>query len=130
MILRYIKGPYKTKNKAIIFFTKSIVYVHCRAFLEDQDVPHSAMQKIGILYWDFLQNGIQFLDSIIVQLQKQAHFDLNDYLKDPIKIGSCNKQVRSLFFFPCKATSTQCLSSDFFLLSNYFFNSIESELLI
>jgi len=65
-----------------------------RLFLEDKDVPHGAIQKIGVLYWDFLQNGIQFLDAIIVQLQKQADFDLSSYLKDPIKISSCNKQVK------------------------------------
>lgn len=65
-----------------------------REFLENKTVAPSTLQEIGKQYWNFLQNGVQFLDSLTLQLQEEGRFDLDDYLNDPVKMASCAKQIK------------------------------------
>ncbi|XP_047142553.1 telomerase-binding protein EST1A isoform X2 [Hydra vulgaris] len=65
-----------------------------RNFLESENIPKKVLQDIGKLYWQFLQSGIQFLDMIIVNLEEHHGFSLQDYLKDPVLMLTCKKQVK------------------------------------
>jgi Telomerase activating protein Est1. len=68
----------------------------CREFLDSKSEITNALQEVqevGDLYWKFLQNGIQFLDELVMQLQEHCKFDLEEYLEDPIKMTQCSKQV-------------------------------------
>ncbi|XP_065663378.1 telomerase-binding protein EST1A isoform X4 [Hydra vulgaris] len=65
-----------------------------RNFLDSENISKKVLQDIGKLYWQFLQSGIQFLDMIIVNLEEHHGFNLQDYLKDPVLMLTCKKQVK------------------------------------
>ena len=67
-----------------------------RELLENQSTPKDVLQEVGALYWKFLQNGIQFLDELVEQLQEQSNFNLEEYLEDPIRMSQCGKHVSIL----------------------------------
>lgn len=57
----------------------------------------AVLQEIGTFYWNFLQNGIQYLDGLVLQIQEQNQMHLEDYLNDPIQMNVCSKKVLCSF---------------------------------
>ena len=78
-------------------FNASLKYFYSRKFLEDKEMLTVVLQEIGTLYWNFLQNGIQYLDELILQIQEQNQMHLEDYLNDPIQMNICSKRVLCSF---------------------------------
>ena len=49
--------------------------------------------EIVQFYWNFLQDGDDFLQEMLLSLQKEWKFDLDAFVKNPLKMVGCKKQV-------------------------------------
>lgn len=64
-----------------------------RLFL-DQHQDTTLVNDIFQFYWNFLQDGDDFLQDLLLSLQEEYKFDLNSFLGNPLKMAGCKKQVR------------------------------------
>ncbi|XP_065055550.1 telomerase-binding protein EST1A-like isoform X1 [Rhopilema esculentum] len=50
--------------------------------------------EIVQFYWNFLQDGDDFLQEMLLSLQEEWKFDLDAFVKNPLKMVGCKKQVK------------------------------------
>ena len=76
-----------------VIYKNSFQKFHREVVDKSDEVDVNVLQEVGDLYWKFLQNGIQFIEELLLQLQEHCNFELETILEDPMKMTQCGKQV-------------------------------------
>ena len=63
-----------------------------RTILNEQE-PHPFLNEAFQFYWNFLQDGDDFLKDLLMLLQEECKFKLEEFVNNPLKIATCKKQV-------------------------------------
>lgn len=68
-----------------------------RLFLDEYQTS-SFVNDAFQFYWNFLQDGDDFLQDLLKLLQEECKFDLQSFVDNPLKMAGCKKQVCKSFF--------------------------------
>ena len=68
------------------------VIARFRTYLEDNsDGP--LLNEVFQFYWNFLQDGDDFLQDLLISLQEECKFNMDDFVSNPLKMVGCRKHV-------------------------------------
>lgn len=74
------------------------VITRFRTYLEENsDGP--LLNEVFQFYWNFLQDGDDFLQDLLMSLQEECKFDMDAFVSNPLKMVGCRKHVRSFVIF-------------------------------
>ena len=68
------------------------VITRFRTYMEENsDGP--LLNEVFQFYWNFLQDGDDFLQDLLISLQEECKFDMDDFVSNPLKMAGCKKHV-------------------------------------
>ena len=68
------------------------VITRFRTYLEENsDGP--LLNEVFQFYWNFLQDGDDFLQDLLISLQEECRFDMDGFVSNPLKMVGCKKHV-------------------------------------
>ena len=68
-----------------------------RTIMNKQE-PRSFLTEAFQFYWNFLQDGEDFLKDLLSLLQEECKFDLEAFFNNPLKMAKCKKQVKVVHY--------------------------------